>query len=432
MARAQEAQSFSLTVTPPLFQLSLSPGEVWSSGLTVVNTNPYDITVYARVAHFEAEGEEGQGRFRELTEEEAPFSLAGWITLSEGPVTVPKGKTKTIPLVIEVPEEAAPGGHYAAILVSNRADKSAVRGSALSVTSSVASLVFLRVSGDVVEKGVIREFSVARLLYQEPEIDFTLRFQNVGNVHLQPQGSVTIYNMWGKERGTIPINQKTDFGNVLPGTTRKFTFTWKGPEDGFDFGRFRAIATLAYGERARENISRETTFWIIPVTAVVKALAAIMVLLGAFVYLLKRYIRRALRLEAEALRRAGVEGGTSAGVGREEASPSGTSGAPPPLRLTTLMRPLKEGATDLRRVSVLSTAIAPRSSTPLRHTPTEGGDRMPFGQFVRKYALFFLFLAVVAAAAAAAVAFFRSALVYERPYEVIIKKPDGAAIPLSR
>ena len=247
-AQASSANGLALTITPPLFQLSVGPGESWSSSITVVNSNPYDITVYARPLEFEAQGEEGHGLFSAISYDKDgnPSSLAGWITTYESPIVIPREQTKQIPFTVTIPEDASPGGHYAAILIGNQPPKTEDE-TAINVSSSIASLMFVNISGEVVEKARIREFSVDELLYQVPEALFTLRFENLGNVHLQPQGAITINNMWGKERGKIAINANSEFGNVLPGTIRKFSFTWKGDPSLYDIGRYQAEASLSFG-----------------------------------------------------------------------------------------------------------------------------------------------------------------------------------------
>src|SRR3989344_4620678 len=70
--------------------------------------------------------------------------------------------------------------------------------------------------------------------------------------------------MWGEERGLIPINQASQFGNVLPESIRKFTFSWKGEWSMADIGRYTAVATLAYGSESRQFASMQTEFWVIP------------------------------------------------------------------------------------------------------------------------------------------------------------------------
>ena len=60
---AQVENGMSITITPPLFQLSLQPGESWTSEITVVNNNPYNLTLYANPVLFQPSGESGKPAF---------------------------------------------------------------------------------------------------------------------------------------------------------------------------------------------------------------------------------------------------------------------------------------------------------------------------------------------------------------------------------
>ena len=84
-AWAQE--SIAVSVTPPLIQLTIGPGERWSSALKVTNTNTREVTYYATVLDFEATGEEGVGTFVPRVQVGVPtgptsYSLASWIAMA--------------------------------------------------------------------------------------------------------------------------------------------------------------------------------------------------------------------------------------------------------------------------------------------------------------------------------------------------------------
>ena len=296
-SQAKAAEKLVLTVTPPLFQLNMGPGEFWASSLKVVNTNPYDLTLYASVMNFEAQGETGQGKLTPVVQDDpetSDYLLAHWIEVSKEPIFVPKEKSAEIPFTVRIPQDATPGGHYAAILVGNQAFGENAEGLELKVSSMVSSLLFVRIEGEVVEGGTIREFFSDRTFYEKPEVTLTLRFENKGNVHVRPQGDIVIYNQWGKERGRIPVNQKTDFGNVLPKSTRKFTFEWQGESNFFEIGRYTANATLSYGNDAKQNIVEDTYFWIVPLKPVAVIVGGFILFSLFLAWSIRTYVRRTL------------------------------------------------------------------------------------------------------------------------------------------
>lgn len=335
---AEEKQVMS--VTPPLFQLSINPGDIWQSSVKVVNGNPYPLTVYAEVFNFKAVGETGQGRFIPLEESGGDkATLAEWINLPRGPYIIPPEQTVDVSFFVEVPKNASPGGHYAAIQISTEPPKD---GGDLAVFTSqvVTSLLFMRVEGDMHESATIREFRALDAFLDVPDAKFSLRFENKGNVHLQPKGNIVITNMWGTERGIIPINYQTHFGNVLPGTIRDFTFSWKSDFKLTDIGRYKAIATLGYGENEIKNVTSIAYFWIIPI----KWTLIVLTILGVFITLItlmvKAYVRRMLML-------AGVDVDKK---GRKEEREEKISSKTPRTFHTyrAVAAPIRDGVLDLR------------------------------------------------------------------------------------
>lgn len=289
--------SVTLSVSPTLFEMTANPSQEWSSSVRIINANSFPITVYSDVVNFKPTGEGGQGVMVPVLEDETQgATLAEWIAVEGGEFEIPAEQTVSIPFSITVPDDAAPGGHFAAILIGTKAFEEN-EGAALVETSQVVtSLVFLSVAGDVLESGQIREFTTSKTITESPDIDFSVRFENTGNVHLQPQGNITITNMWGKERGVVPINMNSQFGNVLPESVRKYNFSWSGDWSFADIGRYKAVVALAYGSESRQFTDAVTTFWVLPWRALLLVLFIIVGLVWCVVQAVKLYIRRMLQL----------------------------------------------------------------------------------------------------------------------------------------
>lgn len=299
--RSAEDTSLSVTVTPPLIQLTIGPGEEWTSSLKVVNNNPYEVTYYALPVDFDAAGEGGTGTFMPVVSGLGSTTLGTWIEITKDPIIVSRGASADIPLTIRIPADASPGGKYAAILVGTNPDEGVVDGPSVRVASYVSTLLFVRIKGEIDERARIREFRSEYTLYQDPRAQFVLRFENLGNTHLRPEGEIVIYNMWGKERGRVQLNQRSAFGNVLPSSTRRFSFVWEGEASLFDIGRYRAVATISYGEDEKQNTSATNYFWLVPVVPVVGTFGSIVLFIMLMTWIIRRYIRRTLSRERELL-----------------------------------------------------------------------------------------------------------------------------------
>ncbi len=428
--------SLSVTVTPPLFQLTIEPGETWSSSLKVVNSNAYDVMYYAESMDFAAEGESGAGSITPVVNEgtstnKTSYSLASWIELSHDPILVRKGSSASIPFTVHVPQNAEPGGHYAAILVGTKPPRPSEAGASVAISSYVTSLLFVRIQGDVKESGRIREFRTEKSLYQTADANFLLRFENTGNTHLRPTGVISIYNMWGKERGKVFINQTKNFGNVLPLSIRKFEFLWNGEESVFDIGKYSAVATLSFGDDAKQNISATTYFWVVPVVPVAWTIGVILIFLAVLTWGIRRYIRRALQLEVRAKSPASPTSIPNVSP-KLEKSEKVTTPATRHYSLQVLAGPIQEGVIDLRRAALgqktqrEASIISPAETT--LKSASEQAQPFTLAEFLRAYQTFFVFILVLAGAALLTWFYLEKVLVPTRSYQIeqvsVVEEPQ--------
>jgi hypothetical protein len=290
------AEGLSFSITPTIFDMAAMPGQAWDTSLKIVNNNPFELTVYATPVNFEPRGERGYGSFLPVAPTESNgVTLAEWMTVPAESIVIPKESSVALPVSIRVPADAAPGGHYAAIMVGTRPPE---RDGSLRITTSqiITSLFFVRIAGDVVEHGEVRTFRGVHYVTGKPEMAFELRFENKGNVHLLPRGEIVIKNMWGKERGIIPINQDGNFGNVLPESIRQFDFSWTGEASMFDIGRYKAELTLGYGTEEKKFTTRATAFWVIPVKPLLIFVVSIVAIVWFVTRSVRAYIRYMLRM----------------------------------------------------------------------------------------------------------------------------------------
>ena len=292
--QAQEAVSY--TVSPTIFDMTANPGQVFRSTVRIINTNKFELHVYVDLNNFTPKGEDGVPVFTTIQKSpDGQTTFAEWID-TEHELVIGAEQTVELPLTITVPDAASPGGHFAAIMISTKPPVGESGKTQVQTAQTISSLFFMRVTGDVKENSAIRSFRTSSYFLSKPEATFEIRIENKGNVHVQPQGEIKIYNMWGQERGTIPVNQQTLFGNVLPNSVRKYAFTWSSEWSVSDMGRYTAVATLAYGVDTRQFMTADTAFWIIPW----KFLLLVIGIVGGFIALvswaIKLYVRRMLAL----------------------------------------------------------------------------------------------------------------------------------------
>ena len=314
------ASAWALTISPPLYEIGATPGQNLTTSLKVFNETESDSTWYFSTENFTSQGEQGEPKFYAGGTSNT-FDLASWIIAPRAPITIKSGETRQVEFIIEVPKDAEPGGHYAAVFLNSAPPSS--EGGTVGIASRIGTLVLLRVEGDITEQGDLREFTTAgsQSIFGALPIDFYMRFENSGSVHLKPFGEIGITNIFGipvaavlMNQGKQPDGQIAPVGNVLPKSTRKFDARWQKSEDAtkpagfleqldyerrnFALGLYTATLNLEYGTNG-ETATSQTSFWVLPwrVILVYGAIGAI--ILALLFFGVRRYnewiIKRAKR-----------------------------------------------------------------------------------------------------------------------------------------
>ncbi|MBU4217255.1 LytR C-terminal domain-containing protein [Candidatus Parcubacteria bacterium] len=292
------AEGMTLSIAPPMIKNNVNPGQIWKSSIKVVNNNAEDVEVYTQVLDFKSGDNGGTVEFLPAPndkEKEDKVRLSSWIVMEDEKVIIPAFKSVDVPFVIDVPKSAEPGGHYAAILIGTKPPRDKLDGSVVKISSMLSSLILLSVSGDIKEDGRIREFSTNKDFYFEPKVDFKVKFENLGNVHIQPQGEIRVYDFFGKTKEVITLNHQSEFGNVLPGNTRTWDFSWQGSGSLTEMGRYKAQLLLSYGSKERETIDQTVYFWVIYLKPLLIIGGSLLFLFLLIVFSIKSYIKRSIR-----------------------------------------------------------------------------------------------------------------------------------------
>jgi hypothetical protein len=268
----------ALTISPPVREVTGDPGTKISGIIKLYNETNKDLSITYSQADFGAkETGDGEPEFFELNGESK--DLASWIRISGGPFAIRSLDWQNIIFEIEIPKDAEPGGHYAAVFFSPQQPEKDSGGS-VSVDYKTGTLILLTVSGKINEEGNLKSFSLknGKKFFDHIPVNFELNIENKGNVHFKPVGNVTVKSMLGKNITELPVLNVDSGGNVLPGSSRRFEIAWgdsnikKRPKtflekaryewDNFYVGRYSALASVALpgSGHATFNLS----FWIFP------------------------------------------------------------------------------------------------------------------------------------------------------------------------
>ncbi len=270
-------------ISPVMHEFSLKPGESTSAKIRVTNRNPdEDLQYIIEVENFSQITEDGApSTFTVANPAEKVSTLADWITVpvdKEG--TIKPYVQKEITFNLKVPENADPGGHYAAIFAREVRKTTGTGATAIGVSSRVGTLVLLSVAGTVTKGAEIVSFDAPKFLWRGPA-DFAMRIKNTGTVHYDSPASVELKSLFG---GT----SKVDLGKhtILPDSTRKYSATWNKR---FPIGYYKLTANAIDGTGT--PITTTSTLWALPLEIVLPVILGLLIIIVAI-----RFIRRRFKI----------------------------------------------------------------------------------------------------------------------------------------
>ena len=293
----------ALTLSPPTVEVSAKPGEkvevvakLYNEGNTILDIRP-------EVSSFTSKNETGQPDF---FDDKSGLDLQHWITVSKA-LTLMPDERQSIVFTIDVPKNADPGGHYAAIFWGT-APPTVNQGAG--IEGRIAMLILVNVEGDAKVDAKIIEFRALNPFVSHLPVNFVARFQNNGTVHVHPAGNIIIRNMLGRQSVALPFNIQPSTGNVLPKSIRRFDVSWlknlleqgagewRQEWNNFAFGHYTAELAVAYGP-TNKLVTASAGFWVFPWMVSIVVLVVVVGVCFCSRLLIRRYKRHVIRQYTE-------------------------------------------------------------------------------------------------------------------------------------
>ncbi len=261
-----------ITISPLVSTLVISKGQTIYQNITVYNNNKRTTTLSLRFSNFTSRNPFGDPQFQGLTDK-ATISDQSLNINTVNSITVQPGQSKNISIEITAKQNAEPGEDFIAAFVLSQGEST----SNININSAVGSLFLIRINGAVKESGFIKSFTETKNIYLSTPIIFNENFENTGNVHLIPQGEIQIYNIFGNEVATIPVN--VNRGIVLPIGVNERIFTQNWNPSNFLLGKYTAKLYLTYGTNSVTTVEATSSFWIIPLWFIIIIIVIITVII---------------------------------------------------------------------------------------------------------------------------------------------------------
>lgn len=269
--------TIALTAIPPRLgddgSLKAAPGERIQVQLRVRNVSSEPVSVFTSAQDFviDTDGETPISIDASVSNR---WSLASWLTIAPTEHNIAPNATVGINVLIEVPIDALPGGHYAMVLHqpgnapdSQEATQPATNDSASAINQRVGTLLYVVVDGPINEEAYIRDFAFPEFSEYGP-VPFEFAIENNSDIHVTPQMSVEIFNMFNQKIETIAIQPK----NIFPLSSRDFDGQW---DRVWGWGLYKARLTMSFGS-AGAIVVANTSFWLLPVKVIIAAITLLL------------------------------------------------------------------------------------------------------------------------------------------------------------
>jgi hypothetical protein len=230
-----------ITISPVRFEYDLDPGETISDEILIYNATGRDEQLFFATYPF-TPNENGTPQI--IKDGELPYEVdpSQWISLNkESAVVEDQVPERAIPtrlgFTLTIPEDAAAGGYYAAVLQSQKPQDGSDLAEGESGTVTIpesAALVIVNVSGDINKELQVSDFYVTdpysenlepqggflgTPIFEYPPVQFVTTLENTGNTHVRSTGQIYV-KQGGEQIATFPFNE--DKGLVLRESTRTF------------------------------------------------------------------------------------------------------------------------------------------------------------------------------------------------------------------
>ncbi|MCL6096361.1 MAG: hypothetical protein M1444_01590 [Patescibacteria group bacterium] len=275
-ARGQGLQTQVFTVTPPTVSVAGDPGYYTEGTMGVINDSDTPLVFKAEMKDFIVQDNVGTPEILPANTLMKTYSAAAWMGVSPQVFTIQPKTRQNLNYFIQIPGQARPGGHYAAVVFTPVPPKGQVENTGSVVNGQIGTLFSITVKGPITEKATVTKF-FANGFQEYGPVNILTQIKNFGDLHIRPAGYITVSDILGR-KAILPLKEN----NIFPQAARDYENQFGGK---FMIGRFKAELLASYGVNNNLPLTATLYFWIFPwKIVVVVILIVIALILGSMYY----------------------------------------------------------------------------------------------------------------------------------------------------
>lgn len=266
---AQESQR-TITIVPPTVEQSFDPGNKAEGIMKVINDSDEELTFTVSTQDFIVVDKVGTPNILPPGTLDSKYSASSWVGIAPDSFTIKPHERQQLSYYIQIPSDARPGGHYAAVTFTPL-NKPGVLGTGSSVTTQLGTLFYITVNGEVKQGARVSVFS-APFFQEYGPVKVQTEIANESDLHIRPAGTITLTNMLGGKEAV-----KFGEANIFPGSTREYQ-NMLGEK--VMIGRYEAKLLAYYGKNNNLPLMATVSFIVFPwkVAIIIILLIAVIIL----------------------------------------------------------------------------------------------------------------------------------------------------------
>lgn len=315
-----QATPLNLTAYPSTFDVTTKPGSSVQERFRIRNNADTTMNLSISLKKLVPD-EQGSVTIADFGKND---SYQNWISFDKTTLLARPQEWTDISFTVAVPQDTA-FGYYYVIYISPTGQTTNTTGAHAALNGSLAIPVLLTVAKPGAKANLqLVSFSTTQPFYEYMPANFSITFENKGNVLIRPQGNVFV-GSGTKDEGILTFNLSN--GAVLPGEKRMYSASWDDGfmtqepimQDGsikrdsagnpvthltihwdhltsFRIGKYTAHLLAVYNDGTRDvPIEATATFWIFPWKIILGTLVGIILVIMLLRVWLKWYITGQLK-----------------------------------------------------------------------------------------------------------------------------------------
>ena len=263
-----------ITVYPAIQEKTIEPGVKTRLQVQFKNSGTNLVYGKVKVADFVINDKEGTPILVENEITRPKYSAAAWITPSQDQITIPANDYVSVDLYVNPPRVINTCGRYAMVYFeldpSFTPTQSTDRNSATAITQKIGALLNFTVDGQKCKENLqVSAFTTPSFLEYGP-IPVTFDLLNMGDIHVTPQGVLSLSNMVNQTDTQQSIAEKSIFPETAKEYTAAIGYKWM-------IGRYR-VGLLVSNPAKGDPILVSAYVWVLPWRVIVFILLALLLI----------------------------------------------------------------------------------------------------------------------------------------------------------